>query len=187
MADAFHPDVWEWAAEQTHEVAIGDASTSGQRSRGRARDDFGGARVGERLRPAGRSQPEQFRMLVQAVLGDRGDVEAQRARGADRGNGTLHGQASSQRGCGDEPRFVSVCGRPACVGELRCSRSAARRGRSERQNQGQGRQSNAGTVEWHCMHTFINITAGLAERGTRLTLPAALAACGTGSVTSAFA
>ena len=28
MADAFHPDVWERAAEQTHEVAIGDASTN---------------------------------------------------------------------------------------------------------------------------------------------------------------
>ena len=49
VADAFHPDVWERAAEQTHEVAIGDASTSGQRSSGRARDDIGGARAGERF------------------------------------------------------------------------------------------------------------------------------------------
>ena len=49
VADAFHPDVWERAAEQTHEVAIGDASTSGQRSSGRARDDFGDARAGERF------------------------------------------------------------------------------------------------------------------------------------------
>ena len=97
MADAFHPDVRERAAQQTHEVAIGDASTSGQRSSGRARDDFGGARACERFRPAGRSQPEQLRMLVQAVPSDRGDVETQPSRGADRGNGTLHGQASSQR------------------------------------------------------------------------------------------
>ena len=80
----------KWRSE-THPPA-------GQRSSGRARDDFGDARAGERFRPAGRSQPEQLRMLVQAVPGDRGDVEAQRARGTDRGNGTLHGQASSQRG-----------------------------------------------------------------------------------------
>ena len=39
VADAFHPDVRERAAQQTHEVAIGDASTSGQRSSGRARDE----------------------------------------------------------------------------------------------------------------------------------------------------
>ena len=67
VADASHPDVPERAAQQTHEVAIRDASTSGQRSSGRARDDFGSARAVERFRPTRRSQPEQLRMPVQAV------------------------------------------------------------------------------------------------------------------------
>ena len=93
VADAFHQDVRERAAQQTHEVAIGDAPTSGQRSSGRARDVFGSARACKRFRPARRSQPEQLRMPVQAVPGDRGDLETQRARGTDRVNGTLHGLA----------------------------------------------------------------------------------------------
>ena len=59
-------------AQQTHEVAIGDATSCG-----RARDDFGSARAYERFRPAGRSQPEQLRMPVQAVPGDRGLVSAE--------------------------------------------------------------------------------------------------------------
>ena len=173
VADAFHPDVWERAAEQTHEVAIGDASTSGQRSSGRARDDFGGARAGERFRPAGRSQPEQFRMLVQAVPGDRGDVEAQRARGADRGNGTLHGQASSQRESGDEPRFVSVCGRPACVGDFGAHGAPQGEGGASGKTKAEGGkvmpELGKGTA---CIHTSTSQLGSLnGERGSHFRPP----------------
>ena len=113
-------------------------------------------------RPARRSQPEQ------AVPGDRGDVETQRARGADRGNGTLHGQASSQRECGDEPRFVTICGRPTCVGDLGAQGAPQGKGGASGKTKAEGGQVmpdlGKGTA---CIHTPAPQSGSLnGERGS---------------------
>ena len=173
VADAVHPDVRERVAQQTHEVAIGDAPTSGQRSCGRAREDFGCARACELCRPARRSQPVQLRMPVQTVPGDRGDLVTQRARGADRGNGTLHGQASSQRGCGDEPRFVTICGRQTCVGDLGAHGARQGKGRASGKTKAEGGQVmpelGKGTA---CIHSPAPQSGSLnGERGSHFRPP----------------
>ena len=129
-----------------------------------------------------------FECLCRPVPGERGDLETQRARGADRGNGTLHGQASSQRGCVAMSPDLS-----RCVANQLALETSVLIGAPQGEGGASGKtKAEVGQVKPElgkgtCMHTYTSTTVGLAERGTRLALPAVLAACGTGSVTSAFA